>query len=135
MTAEEQSKVRQLHYALPEGCRKKPASEGALCAFEAMFAAIPADYRWYLAECGGGVVGSQWVDDVEELRVSHLKFTSEEWTMRDVFVIGWDGGGNPMGIDRSTGRVLVEDHQFGGIHVLASSFVDFVLGKHEKENA
>lgn len=129
MTAEEQSKVRQAHYARPEGCRKKPASEADLRAFERTFGTIPADYRWYLAECGGGVIGSEWVDDVEELKKSHLKFTHEEWTMEDVFVIGWDGGGNPMAIDRSTGRVLVEDHQFGGIHVLANSFADFVLRK------
>ncbi|MBC7967699.1 MAG: SMI1/KNR4 family protein, partial [Fuerstia sp.] len=97
--------------------------------FENVFGSIPTDYRWYLATCGGGVIGSEWVDDITQLKDSHLKFSSEGWTMNNVFVIGWDGGGNPMGIDRATGRILVEDHDFGGIHVLANSFADFVLGK------
>jgi len=42
--------------------------------------------------------------------------------MRDVFIIGWDGWGNPFGIELSSGRVLVEDHNFGGIHEMAPSF-------------
>ena len=46
--------------------------------------------------------------------------------MADVFVIGWDGAGNPFGIDRATGRVLVEDHNFGGIHEMAESFSAFL---------
>ena len=47
--------------------------------------------------------------------------------MKGVFVIGWDGSGNPFGIEEATGRILVEDHNFGGIHELASSLAHFIL--------
>jgi hypothetical protein len=46
--------------------------------------------------------------------------------MRDVFVVGWDGAGNPFGINTATGEVVVEDHHFGGIHVMAPSFAVFL---------
>jgi hypothetical protein len=132
MTAEEQSRIRTAHYALPAACRSKPASEAALSAFEAEFGAIPADYCWYLAECGGGVVHSERLDDVEALKKSHLKFRREStmangWKKKDGFVIGWDGSGNPVLVDRATGEVVVEDHDFGGVHVVAESFADYCL--------
>jgi hypothetical protein len=41
-------------------------------------------------------------------------------------VIGWDGAGNPFGIEQATGRVVAEDHNFGGVHELAQSFVTFL---------
>ena len=42
------------------------------------------------------------------------------------FVIGWDKGGNPFGIHLKSGKILVEDHDFGGIHEMASSFEAFL---------
>lgn len=76
-------------------------------------------------------MGSQWVDSLRELPSTHRKFRAEfgpprGWTLRDVFVIGWDGSGNPYGIHEPTGRLLVEDHDFGGIHEMAPSFVAFL---------
>jgi hypothetical protein len=101
-----------------------------LAAFEKEFGTIPSDYRWYLAACGGGVCGSEWIDGVEQLAASHRKFRAESgsggWKMRNVFVIGWDGAGNPFGIEQATGRVVAEDHNFGGVHELAQSFVTFL---------
>lgn len=129
MTHEQQSLILEFHSALPEGCRSKPATAEELAAFEKDHGLIPPDYRWYLATCGGGVVGSEWVDDIRKLKATHKKFREEEWTMKEVFPIGWDGGGNPMAIERSSGRLLVEDHDFGGIHELATSFAVFVLQK------
>jgi hypothetical protein len=41
--------------------------------------------------------------------------------MQNVFIIGWDGAGNPFGIDERTGQILVKDHTFGGIHIMAPS--------------
>ena len=115
---------------MPDDCRRHPATEEQLRAFEAAFGPIPEDYRWYLAHCGGGVIGSEWVDGIEELSASHRKFRQEVgpggWTMRDVFVIGWDGGGNPFGIELHTGRLLVEDHDFGGVRAIAESFEGFL---------
>jgi hypothetical protein len=108
-----------------------PAAEGELRAFEAEFGPIPAEFRWFLGACGGGPVGSEWTDSIRELPATHRKFRSEfgpprGWTLADVFVIGWDGSGNPYGIHDPTGRVLVEDHDFGGIHEMAPSFAAFL---------
>ena len=116
----------------PSSLRKPLASESELQEFESAFGEIPADYRWLLSACGGGVVGVERVDGIEQLAKSHAKFQREfgaprGWTMRDVFIIGWDGGGNPFGIERGTGRVLVEDHQFGGVHEIAGSLEEFIL--------
>ncbi len=129
MTAEEQKRISEFHFALPEGCRSKPASLEEVAAFEAEFGPIPDDYRWYLITCGGGVIGSEWVDDIRELRATQRKFREEEWPVPDGFPIGWDGSGNPMIIDRTSGRLLVPDHDFGGVHDLAPSFADLVLKK------
>ena len=103
-----------------------------LADFEARYCSIPADFRWFLAECGGGSVGSEWVDDITELPHSHDKFRREAahpngWTMCDVFVIGWDGAGNPFGIHTPTNELRVEDHNFGGVHRMAESFAQFSL--------
>lgn len=113
---------------LPDEIRSTPALEADLEAFEREFGEIPEEFRWFLLDCGGGVVGSEWVDDVHTLPDSHRKFAAESaqdagWTMRGVFVIGWDGAGNPMAIERASQRVLVEDHQYGGVHELAPSFL------------
>jgi len=112
--------------ALPEGCRSAPASEESLAAFEAQFGAIPPDYRWYLATCGGGVIGSEWIDDIEELPKTHRKVREgqqqEFYTLREFFPVGWDGGGNPYGFDLTSGRIITEDHDFGGIHEVAEGF-------------
>src|ERR1017187_1269280 len=123
----------ETHFAkFPAGLREQPATEAELQEFELAFGSIPDDYRWLLVTCGGGVVGSERVDGIEQLAESHAKFRREfgaprGWTMQDVFIIGWDGGGNPFGIERSSGRILVEDHQFGGVHQLAASLQDFIL--------
>jgi len=118
--------------AMPDSLRREPATEQELCEFEASYGPIPEDYRWFLLTCGGGHFGSEWVDDIVELTKSHVKFRREfgpprGWRMRNVFIIGWDGAGNPFGIEATTGRVLVEDHNFGGIHELASNLEEFML--------
>lgn len=125
------ARIIAAHIALPDGIRSPPATAEQLAAFEAQFGPIPAPYRWYLEHCGGGVAGSEWLDDIRKLAVSHRKFKAESgeggWTMQDVFIIGWDGGGNPFGISTKTGELLVEDHQFGGVHVMAPSFEAFLV--------
>jgi hypothetical protein len=64
----------------------------------------------------------------------HTKFAAESigshgWTMTDVFIIGWDGAGNPYGIQVNTGAILVEDHTFGGTHQMAASFEAFLVDR------
>jgi hypothetical protein len=117
--------------ALPDGCKYAVATESQLDAFESTFGPIPSVYRWFLMNCGGGTVGSEWVDGINELVHTHRKFAAESaiqngWTLKGVFVIGWDGAGNPFGIDTATGKILVEDHNFGGIHEMSPSFETFL---------
>lgn len=92
---------------------------------------IPPAYRWFLEHCGGGPWGAEYIDGIEDLLDSHRKFAEEAreprgWTLKDFFLIGWDGAGNPYGIDERSGAVVVEDHTFGGVHELAPSFEDLL---------
>jgi hypothetical protein len=132
MTSAQKQKILEAHNALPDGCRYAPVSEEALLAFEARCGSIPADYRWYLRECGGGVIGSEWIDGIKELPETHRRVREGQqrgfYTLRDFFPIGWDGGANPYGFDLNSGRIVMEDHDVGGIHEVASDFLD-LLGK------
>ncbi len=108
-----------------------PASDQELIELEAELGPIPSDFRWFLHALGGGPVGSEWIDNQNDLRESHAKFNAETalpngWTLKDCFVVGWDGSGNPLAIDNTTGALVVEDHNFGGIHQVAPSFLDFL---------
>ena len=116
---------------LPDGMRSAPASAAQIASFESRFGRIPSDFRWFLEECGGGVVGSEWVDNIEKLSDTHEKFFAESgvpsgWTMKGVFVIGWDGAGNPFGIDSANGKLMVDDHNSGGAYEIAPSFEVFL---------
>jgi hypothetical protein len=117
--------------SLPDECKHVPATESQLGEFESKFGPMPNDFRWFLTRCGGGTIGSEWVDGIDKLPETHRKFTEEfavknGWTMEGVFVIGWDGAGNPFGIETATGKILVEDHNFGGIHLMSPSFEAFL---------
>jgi hypothetical protein len=125
-------KIQEHIAAMPTSVRHEPASEEELREFEATYGPIPQDYRWFLLACGGGYFGSDEIDDIAALTKSHTKFRKEfgpprGWSMHDVFVIGWDGFANPFGIEKSTGRIVVEDHNLGGVHELAPSLEEFML--------
>ena len=115
---------------LPASVRKPPATHEQLSRFEQEFGTIPPEFGWFLSTCGGGVVGPESLDGIDELPESHRKFRKESgpngWSMQNVFIIGWDGAGNPIAIEKHSGRVLVEDHNFGGIHELGTSLYDFL---------
>jgi hypothetical protein len=131
-STETKQKIQKHIAAMPESLRREPATEQELAAFEGIYGPIPEDYRWFLLTCGGGHFRAEEVDDIVRLTESHAKFKREfgpprGWTMRDVFIIGWDGSGNPFGIETITGRVVVEDHNFGGIYELAPGLEQFML--------
>ena len=131
MDEEARKAIRDAFQELPEGVRCIPAVEVDLQHFEIKFGRIPADFRWFLSHCGGGTIGAEWIDGITELARSHTKYQDERtapngWSMQGVFVIGWDGAGNPIGIEKSTGRILVEDHHFGGVHEMAPSLEEFL---------
>lgn len=116
---------------LPSDLLEPSATDDQLVEFESKFERIPEVYRWFLLNYGGGVFGTYTLDGIHQLFRSHEKFQREAqsdlgWTMRDVFVIAWDASGNPVAIENRSGRVVVEDHDFGGIHTLASNFEQFL---------
>jgi hypothetical protein len=124
-------KIYEHFKAISVSLKRDPATEEQLREFEASYGEIPADYRWFLLTCGGGHFGAEEVDDIVRLTKSHAKFQREflrprGWTMSGVFIIGWDGAGNPFGIEIAS-RVVVEDHNFGGTHELAPSLEEFML--------
>jgi hypothetical protein len=129
MTPQERDKILRAHWELPSDCRHAPATEEQIRAFEASFALIPDDYRWYLLTCGGGVIGSEWVDSIDDLPATHRKVQDEGWHIPNFFPIGLDGGGNPFGFDVATGLILCEDHDFGGIHQEAENFYGLLCVK------
>lgn len=84
-------------------------------------------YRNWLIQTGGGPIGSDWFDGINDLQQSQEKLKSEPWSISG-FVIGWDGAGNPIVLSNN-GEVLTEDHNFGGVHKVASSF-NALLTRH-----
>lgn len=100
------------------------ATEEELVVFESTHYPIPEEYRWFLKHLGGG--GVEPLDTIAGLPESHLKFHSEGWHLSNTFVIGWDNG-NPFGIEQSTGEILIEDHDYGGVHLIAPSLAAFLL--------
>ncbi|MCB1076403.1 MAG: SMI1/KNR4 family protein [Verrucomicrobiae bacterium] len=129
MTQRERDQILRAHWELPEGCRHAPATEEQISEFETEFSPIPEDYRWYLIACGGGVIGSEWIDGIAELPETHRKFQNDGYKIPDFFPIGWDGGGNPFGFDVSGGGLVCEDHDFGGIHKEADTFFGLLCAK------
>ena len=114
----------------PEDVREAPATAEELERFERAFGEVPDEYRWFLLNWGGGAVGPEWLDGIRSLPRSQTKYQKEfgppmGWSMERVFIIGWDGFGNPIAIHKPSGRVLVEDHDFGGVHELATSFLRY----------
>ncbi len=133
MFSEETKRLIAAHIAaLPEDLRESAATEDQIAEFESVHGKIPDDFCWFLQNCGSGVFGSEYVDGISKLSKGNEKFKRESgpprgWTLKDFFLIGWDGSGNPFGIDLKTGEVVVEDHNFGGIHRLAGSLEEFML--------
>lgn len=123
--------ISKLWLARPEDIRYAPATDLALNSFEKEFGPIPDDFRWFLSACGGGVVGSEWVDGIEQLASSHQKHQRESGLngqKASFFLIGWDGAGQPLGIDRATGEVVVEaEGSDGEVRRLSPSIETFLL--------
>ena len=133
MTPSEQQQIKYAHYSLPNHCRRDPASPEQLAAFETEFGPIPTDYRWYLAECGGGVIGSERIDGIKELASTHRKVRQAQtrgfYPIPRFFPLGWDGFGNVYGYNLETGHIIMQDHNFGGIHELADGLYALIRKK------
>jgi hypothetical protein len=128
MSPETAARLIEAWRALPADVRCPPATATELNRLEEELGPLPTEFRWFLSELGGGPVGSEWIDDASKLRETHAKFEAERyhWSLTNCFVIGWDGAGNPIAIDTQSGRVLTEDHNYGGVHELSPSFEEFL---------
>lgn len=131
MTLDSKSKIVDLWKIRPDGTKCEPASESELQDFEEKHSKIPDDYRWFLAECGSGVVGSEWLDGIDDLFSSHQKFREESslpggWNTKELFLIGWDGSGSPIGLLPS-GAVVVEYPNIPEAEILAESLEAFLV--------
>ena len=82
-------------------------------------------YRTWLIETGGGPIGSDWYDGLNELDKSQNKLKTEAWKITG-FVIGWDGSGNPIVLQKN-GEILTEDHNSNGVHKVAISFEQLLV--------
>jgi hypothetical protein len=133
MFSEESKRLIAAHVkSLPTSLKESEATEEEIAHFESIHGKIPDDFRWFLRNCGSGIFGSERVDGISALFKSHEKFKKESksprgWTLKDFFLIGWDGSGNPFGIDLRTCEIVIEDHNFGDKHRLAGSLEEFML--------
>jgi hypothetical protein len=91
------------------------------------FSVTNENYRKWLIHTGGGPIGSDWYDGINELKQSQEKLKGEPWSISG-FVIGWDGAGNPIVLSQS-GVILTQDHNFGGVYEMASNFNE-LLANH-----
>ena len=103
-----------------QGAFNGAISEEAVDEILSKFNITNESYRNWLIQTGGGPIGSDWLDGINELTQSQEKLKNEPWVISG-FVIGWDGAGNPIVLD-GNGEILTEDHNFGGVHKVASSF-------------
>ena len=114
--------------SLPREVRCAPATHPELEAFEKEHGPIPMQYRTFLMQFGGGPVGHEWVEGIQQLPATQAKFRAGrqagQWKMTSVFVVGWDGTGHPIAID-PRGAVVVE-RPGQGVQRLAASFAAFV---------
>ena len=139
MNEEQRRKVKAGWMARFSDFLPPKASESQLQAFEAEHGPLPKDVRWFLAECGGGgldpSIGGQ--SGIEALSRAHRKFKKEVakgfWDlMRATFMLGWDGAGNAFGLEIPSGRVVLQDHNFGGLHEIAPSLYDYFVDQIER---
>ena len=115
--------------------RPPVATEEQIEKFESEFEPLPEDFRQFLLVCGGGG-GDRNISGLAVLTKRHRKLNralvrGEENLLKGAFVVGVDGAGNLFGVDRQSGSVVLEDHNFGGHIELAPSFLEF-LRKEKK---
>jgi hypothetical protein len=126
MSPEIAARLVEAWRSLPTDVRSQPASLAEIKQLQDELGPLPEDLRWFPSELGGGAVGSEWIDDASKLRETQVRFRAEQWSLTACFVIGWDGAGNPIAIDRQSGKVLTEDHDVGRVHELSPWFEAFL---------
>lgn len=96
---------------------------------------LDEDYIDFITSFGGGLIGSSEIysmsnssmmdEDIIELNETYKN--DNFWEGIDNWIIiGSDHSGNPIGIDLD-GKIVSNDHDFGGIYVIAESFSDYLI--------
>ena len=139
LTEEAKAKIKARWSERPSGTTYPPATAEQLADFEERHTVIPADYRWFLQECGSGVVGSEWLDGIDDLFSSHQKFREEcaipnGWRTKEMFLIGWDGSGSPIGI-LPGGSIVVEEPGSESARILSPSLSAYLAAGLDLETA
>ena len=112
---------------------QKLASFDDVELFEGEYGKIHPDYLPYLTKVGFEVIGSEYFDRIDELKINIKRF-KEDWTVdpdgkiKECFVFHWDGSGNPIGVSWIDNKIYVDDHAFGSGKCLGDSIGDYIKG-------
>ncbi len=113
-----------------------PSTAEILIAGQELGVPFPPDYKQFLSQYGGAMVGAYPILGLRPVAVMGDDF----WSVVDVtrhfrsqrvpgcdtwVIISYDHAGNPIGFD-SEGVIWIHDHDFGGITRLADSFEDYI---------
>ncbi|MFA7483800.1 MAG: SMI1/KNR4 family protein [Vulcanimicrobiota bacterium] len=116
---------------------RKRATDNDILEFEKQHESIPDDVKWFFKNLVSGGV-DPYISDIHELAKDRAKFLKEKadglWELDNIFLLGVDGAGNPFGISRDDERVLLEDHDFGGIQEIGATFADFLQSQLDEED-
>ena len=123
-------------YTYRESALDLPAEDEISRAASVLGCTFADDYVTFLRRYGGATVGVSEIYGLRPVEVMGVEWSVVKVTQRyrrDGFpgtevwhVISGDGYGNPIGIARD-GRVMISDHDAGGISVLEDSFEDFLV--------
>lgn len=113
-----------------------PASSAEIqSASAALGMPFPDDYREFLSECGGGIVGPCSIYGVRPVDAMGRDWSvvamteayrSQRWPgVEEWLIVSSDHGGNPIGVGRD-GQVWISDHDLGVVEVLAVDFEEFL---------
>jgi len=133
MNEQQQNHILAIWSQKSDGTISPKASLNSIAEFEETHKSIPSEFKWFLLNCGGGTVGPEWVEGIDELFCIHQKYHEEcnipnGYSYPNFFIIGWDGSGSPILIDNE-GKVVAE-HPGEPLATLANSFAEWVISSH-----
>lgn len=95
---------------------------------------LDEDYIDFISSFGGGVLGNKEIYSIKNSEIIgdeniieiNERYKNDDWEgIEKWLIIGTDHSGNPIGID-TNGKIVSNDHDFGGIFTVAESFEDYL---------
>ena len=127
-------KIKDFYEENPIAIGKKAKSSDVKLIKDKLKLELDEDYIDFITSFGGGVLGSYEIYSISNSEILgdesiidlNYNFKKDDWDgMRDWFIFGSDGSGNPIGID-TTGKIMSDDHDFSGIYTVADSFQEYL---------